>query len=233
MGSNQIKSLADPTDAQDAVTKAYVDALLARIESLEILNEGFTDARDGNAYEAVKIGDQIWMAENLKYLPEVIGPATGSDSIPYYYVYEYDGTDVSAAKAETNYIDYGVLFNYAAALDACPNGWHLPSDAEWTTLADFLGGTAVAGGKLKETDTIHWDVPNLGATNETGFTALPGGYRFEDGSYLSLGIAGIWWTSTETGVNSAWDWFMRSYQTINDKYDAIKERGFSVRCIKD
>ncbi|MCK9320171.1 FISUMP domain-containing protein, partial [Methanoculleus sp.] len=108
----------------------------------------FTDSRDGNDYNWVKIGDQVWMAENLAYLPSVNMVADGSEDAAgsYYYVYGYDGTDVTAAKATANYTTYGVLYNWLAAMNACPDGWHLPSDAEWTELTDYLGGESVAGG---------------------------------------------------------------------------------------
>ncbi len=104
----------------------------------------FTDSRDGNVYKFVKIGTQTWMAENLAYLPSVVGSATGSETTPYYYVYGYDGTSVTAAKATSNYTTYGVLYNWPAAMGGfsssssnpsgvqgvCPAGWHLPSEAE-------------------------------------------------------------------------------------------------------
>ncbi len=166
-GTNQLLSVPYALHAKTAETVAYVDALLARIEALEesdLLNNGFTDSRDGTHYNAVKIGNQVWMAENLKYLPSVVGPGTGSQTTPYYYVYGYDSTVVADAKATSNYTTYGVLYNWPAAMNeatssssnpsgvqgACPTGWHLPSDAEWTELTDYLGGTSVAGGKLKE-----------------------------------------------------------------------------------
>ena len=152
--ATQIKNLANPTDSMDAVTKVYVDALLARIEALElsdVLNNGFYDIRDNTHYNVVKIGNQFWMAENLKYLPSVVGVTTASDSIPYCYVYGYNGTSVAAAKATSNYNTYGVLYNWQAAMAGsssssanpsgvqavCPSGWHLPSDAEWSQLTAF------------------------------------------------------------------------------------------------
>jgi clan AA aspartic protease (TIGR02281 family) len=112
----------------------------------------FTDSRDGNSYKWVKIGKQVWMAENLKYLPSVVGPATGSETIPYYYVYGYDGTNVNSAKNTNNYKTYGVLYNWTAAManstssstnpsrvkGVCPTDWHLPSDAEWEQLEKYL-----------------------------------------------------------------------------------------------
>ena len=250
MNSEKITNLADPTDAQDAATKAYVDALLARIEALEekdLLNNGFTDPRDNNHYNVVKIGNQIWMAENLKYLPSVVGPGTGSQTTPHYYVYGYNGTSVTDAKATANYNTYGVLYNWPAAMNGaassttnpsgvqgvCPDGWHLPSDAEWTELTDYLGGTSVAGGKLKETGTTHWNSPNTGATNETGFTALPGGLRGDDGAFYDIGSYGYWWSATEDIANNAWYRFMSFNFSNVYRIGDPKELGFSVRCLRD
>lgn len=248
--NGQIKNLSDPTDPQDAATKAYVDALLARIEVLEeslLLINGFTDSRDGNHYKVIKIGNQIWMAENLKYLPSVVGPGTGSNTTPYYYLYDYNGTEVGAAKSTSNYATYGVLYNWPAAMGGslsgssnpnkvqgvCPTGWHLPSDAEWIELIDFLGGVDVAGGKLKETGTTHWLSPNVDATNETGFTALPGGIRHFEGYFLNLGCVGNWWTTTEESETSAWCRIIVMDTGHAGEWYEPKEIGASVRCVKD
>ena len=163
----------------------------------DISFSSFTDPRDGNVYKTVTIGNQVWMAENLKYLPWVAEPGQSSSTSSYYYVYGYTGTSVPAAKATSNYSTYGVLYNWNAACTSCPWGWHLPSDAEWTHLTDYLGGQSVAGGKLKETGTSHWNSPNIGATNETGFTALPGGFRNYYGDFNYIGDYGYWWSATE------------------------------------
>ena len=205
----------------------------------------FTDPRDGKVYQTVVIGNQVWMAENLAYLPSVNMVADGSEDAAgsYYYVYGYDGTNVADAKATDNYATYGVLYNWTAAMDGeassttnpsgiqgvCPAGWHLPSDAEWTELTDYLGGTG-AGGKLKETGTTHWNSPNTGATNETGFTALPGGYRGDNGAFYNVGNYGEWWSATEGNAASAWN--RRMYSDVG-RYRSNKELGFSVRCVRD
>lgn len=210
----------------------------------------FTDSRDGNEYNWVKIGDQIWMAENLAYLSSVNMVADGSEDAAgsYYYVSGYNGTNVVDAKATANYTTYGVLYNWTAAMDGeastttnpsgiqgvCPTGWHLPSDAEWTELTDYLGGQSVAGGKLKETGTTHWSSPNTGATNETGFTALPGGTRDGYGTFDSVGYSGIWWSATEGSADGAWyrDLYYSS-SNVGRSYGSNKQFGFSVRCLRD
>ena len=197
----------------------------------------FTDPRDGKVYQTVVIGNQVWMAENLAYLPSVNMVADGSEDAAgsYYYVYGYDGTNVADAKATDNYATYGVLYNWTAAMNACPDGWHLPSDAEWTELTDYLGGTSVAGGKLKETGTTHWNYPNTGATNETGFTALPGGGRVSNGAFYGIGFYGSWWGATEDDASNAWIRSMSNYDSdvYRSYYGYGKEVGFSVRCVRD
>jgi uncharacterized protein (TIGR02145 family) len=207
----------------------------------------FTDDRDGNVYNWIKIGNQVWMSENLKYLPDLTIPTIGSLTDPHFYVYDYSGNDVNAAQGTANYITYGVLYNWAAAMNeaesstnnpsevqgVCPTGWHLPSDAEWTELTDYLGGANVAGGKLKETGTTHWNSPNNGATNEVGFTALPGGYRFIDGYFKFMGNEGYWWSTTQSNSTAA---HTRLIQFDNGAAWNIafgKDIGFSVRCVRD
>src|SRR5574344_1416783 len=205
-----------------------VDSVIFYKPTIEETTSGtFTDSRDGNEYNWAQIGNQVWMAENLAYLPSVNMVADGSEDAAgsYYYVYGYDGTNVADAKATDNYATYGVLYNWTAAMDGeassttnpsgiqgvCPTGWHLPSDAEWTVLTDYLGGESVAGGKLNETGTTHWNSPNTGATNETGFTALPGGYRRSNGSFLNIGYLGHWWSATEFNTSNAWYRLMYGY----------------------
>jgi len=227
-----------------------VDSVISYKPTIEETTSGtFIDSRDGNEYNWVQIGDQVWMAENLAYLPSVNMVADGSEYAAgsYYYVYGYDGTNVADAKATDNYATYGVLYNWTAAMEGeassttnpsgiqgvCPAGWHLPSDAEWTVLTDYLGGESVAGGKLKETGTTHWASPNTGATNETGFTALPGGVRSYDGIFSGIGDTGYWWSATEGSADDAWYRVVNYYHSGVSRYDYYKELGFSVRCLRD
>lgn len=205
----------------------------------------YTDNRDGNTYDWVRIGDQIWMAKNLAYLPNVSPPSSESETDSYYYVYDYEGSSVGTAKATSNYQTYGVLYNWPAAIESCPSGWHLPGDEEWKEMEIYLGmsqseaddinhrGTD-EGGKLKETGTTHWVSPNEGATNESGFTALPGGYRNYGGTFSFVGVYGYWWSSS-TEHSSVYAWLRDMNYNHSDvrRYRSSKESGFSVRCVRD
>lgn len=196
--------------------------------------ESFTDPRDGNVYKIVKIGNQVWMAENLRYLPSVVDPDQGSQTTPCYYVYDYYGTSVIAAKATSNYTTYGVLYNWSAACSSCPPGWHLPTYAEWEELIKYVGEVFYVGGKLKETDTTHWQSPNEGATNEVGFTALPGGYRNNDGAFYHIREYGCWWTDTWSAYNDVhYKYICSFFCSVHGCYISDREIGLSVRCVKD
>ena len=196
-------------------------------------NAAIQDSRDSQIYQYKTIGTQVWMTENLAYLPSVVGPATESVTDPYYYVYGYDGTVVDDAKATSNYTIYGVLYNWTAALSACPPDWHLPSDAEWTTLTDYLGGESVAGGKMKEAGIAHWWSPNSGATNESGFTALPGGCRYYDGAFTNFRTTGYWWSSTQHIDGTAGNRNLSYANSSVGKPYGYLDYGFSVRCLQD
>lgn len=195
----------------------------------------FVDTRDGNLYHTVTIGNQIWMAENLRYLPNVSGSSKGSIFDFYYYVYGYEGTNVDEAKATANYQTYGVLYNWTAAANSCPAGWHLPSDAEWTQLINYLGGENVAGGKLKEAGIVHWTTPNTGATNETGFTALPGGRRMDKVGFSGIGTDVDFWTSTNGELVSSVSRMRNlSYNHVSVyAHSSGNDEGLYVRCVKD
>jgi uncharacterized protein (TIGR02145 family) len=171
------------------------------------------------------------MAENLKvttyndgtaipYVP--VSAVWSSLSTPGYCWYKSDS------------VGYGGLYNWYTINDKlCPAGWHVPYESEWATPITYLGNEAVAGGKLKETGTTHWNVPNYGATNESGFTALPAGYRSSAGGFNSIKHKGFWWTATEIPAGEAY-YITVSYSNSNtDKSSTNKKNGFSVRCIKD
>jgi uncharacterized protein (TIGR02145 family) len=173
----------------------------------------FTDSRDGKVYKTVTIGTQIWMAENLAFKAN------------------------NFCLAYNNYVDnaegYGYLYDWETAKEACPAGWHLPTDSEWSELITYLGGNNVAGGKLKETDTTHWNSPNTEATNESGFNALPGGFRDYDGTFLYLHDFGFWWSSTEQGIGNAWGYSLNYNDSKAIRFSNGWPMGFSVRCVKD
>ncbi len=191
---------------------------------------------DGNIYDTVLIGTQVWMKQNLKTTHYLNG-----DEIPNITVNSNWGTTLTGAYSDYNNIaanssTYGRLYNFYAVADArnlCPNGWHVPSDAEWITLTDYLGGFTIAGGKLKEAGLTHWISLNDGATNETGFTALPAGYHANYGTYGGLGTLNYFWSSTEYDATYVWARFLFNYDTkVNRSYYA-KNHEYSVRCIKN
>lgn len=207
----------------------------------------FVDERDGTEYTYVVIGQQSWMSQNLRYLPEVSSPSTGSLTDPHYYVYGYYGTDVEAAKNTENYHTYGVLYNWEAAMNGqesnednpvavqgvCPTGWHLPNNEEWMQLINYSGGMINAGGKLKEEGTEHWEAPNAGATNETGFTAVAAGFRSTSGTFSGLLINNFLWTSTSADDSKAWYVAIFAVMPQIDNYVYNKNSGFTVRCVKN
>jgi len=202
------------------------------------INFDFVECKDafGNYYSVVKIGGQIWMAENLKTTKyrngDDITNFTNNTDWGMYSISSWCNYNNDA----TNSNNPGKLYNWYAVFDSrniTPVGWHIPSDSEWTMLTSFLGGENVSGGKLKETDLFHWGVPNTSATNEVGFTALPGGYRLTSGQYDNLGNNGYWWSLTENGINYAWYRYIYkgSASVVRDYYN--KNAGFSIRCVKD
>ncbi|MBL4624374.1 MAG: hypothetical protein JKY42_04450 [Flavobacteriales bacterium] len=175
--------------------------------------KNFTDKRDGAIYNYVEIDGQVWMAENLDFV---------TDSGSWYY-------DDDA----NNATPFGRLYNWKTACEVCPEGWHLPSDAEWLELVAFYGGVSAAGGKLKDVNTKYWGVPNEGATNESEFSARGGGYfDFVDG-FLNMGIKGMYHSKTEN--DSLYSSHLSISVNINevDLYDGEKIDGYSIRCIKD
>ena len=190
---------------------------------------------DGNTYQTVKIGEQWWMAENLKVthyrngdaIPNVTNDTTWSDLTTSAYC-NYNNNSSNATT-------YGRFYNWYAVNDSrniAPTGWHVPSDAEWQTLVDYLGGDA--GGKMKETGTTHWNSPNTGATNESGFTALPGGCRrYSSGSFSSMRSTASFWSSTEYYTYGACVRTLSCSYSYVARYCYYERNGYSVRCVRD
>ena len=223
-------------------------ATLISCSPTETDDKAVTDI-DGNEYKTVKIGDQVWMVENLKVtryrngdpIPNVTDNSEGANLTT--------GARCAYNNDNNNVATYGLLYNWHAVNDArglAPAGWRVPTDADWKELEMFLGMSqseaddtgyrgSDEGGKLKEAGTTHWASPNTGATNESGFAALPGGYRnSESGSFRDLGLFGYWWSST--GHSSALAWCRSLGYNRSDVY---REYGFgkidcfSVRCVRD
>lgn len=203
-------------------------------------SETVTDV-DGNVYHTVVIGTQTWMVENLKTTRYRNGDSIGTtypatlnikSESNQKYQWAYNGN-------ESNVAIYGRLYTWYAATNSrglCPNGWHVPTREEWLTLTSFLGGQKAAYEKLKEAGTLHWNSPNSDASNETGFTVLPGGGRFRD-SFQDLGICTHFWTSSEFDSENAFR-ILFTKDTSPDccgNYSGCchKRLGWSIRCIKD
>ena len=208
----------------------------------------FIDERDGHQYKWIRIGDQVWMAENLAYLPWVSPPSSESYTESHYYVNGYNYNKVNEAKATINYEKFGVLYNWPAAMNmansemvnngnsqgVCPSGWHLPGSDEWNKLEDFLGGSILAGGKMKEWDyNSIWKMPNEGASNTSGFTGLPGGYRWREGTFMEPGPITYWWSNSQISDIEAYAYGLYFNDTHLSHFYGNKDEGFSVRCIQN
>jgi len=189
-----------------------------------------------NTYQTVKIGNQWWMAENLKVTHYRNGKAIPNVTHNSQWNNLLTGAYCSYDNHDSHVASYGRLYDWYTVNDSrkiAPAGWHVPSDEEWQTLIDYLGGEYVAGEKMKEAGTIHWYSSNTGATNESGFAALPGGYRYYYGTFGHMGYIATFWSSTERYSSSAW--YRRLYYSSSDVYRNyhLKHYGFSVRCVKD
>ncbi len=198
-----------------------------------------TDA-EGNSYKTVTIGTQTWMAENLKVSKYNDGTTIPNVTDNTQWVKLTTGAWAYYNNDTTNNDKYGKLYNwYAVSLttngnkNVCPTDWHVPTDAEWTVLIDYLGGETVAGGKMKEVGTISWNSPNTDATNTSLFSALPGGYRYFLGNCYGFGNYVYWWSSSEYSTSFAWSRFLYNNGGHVDREINVKSNGLPVRCLKD
>lgn len=265
---NNIDSITFNTDGVSSMTIHLSDATSVPVELAEVdtvafaaVNTwSFTDPRDDNEYAVVMIGDQCWMAENLRYLPSVIPGNAGTAAAWNYYVHGYMGTDVAAAMATPNYQTYGVLYNWPAAMQGeagsntnpsgvqgvCPPGWHLPSDEEVKQLEMFLGisqsqanNTGYRGanqGSRLAGNAPLWDPDALighALFGNTGFDALPGSVRSLGAFGNTLGEQFALWTATDHGSPNAWYRGLHYTQTGVLRNNIERDYGMSVRCVCD
>jgi uncharacterized protein (TIGR02145 family) len=211
------------------------------IQSSLIIGNSTTSDDMTNIYAPVKIGTQVWMTKNLNVsryrngdrIPQVKSPAKWAALTTGAWCWYKNDSATGAI--------YGKLYNWYAVHDPrglAPAGWHVPSDTEWTRLTSFLGGVLVAGGKMKSTGTIEagtglWYAPNADATNSSGFTGLPGGYRSDQGIFDIIGTYGYWWSSTEYSSGGAWIRYLYNGGGSISKGGSSESLGCSVRCLRD
>ncbi len=232
-GEYTIKAVAVDNDGDESYS--FIDIVLVEIET-----GIFEDARDGREYKWVTIGKQVWMAENLAYLPRLTSYLENSDTEPCFYVNRYWGNNIEEAIITENYNKWGVLYNWPAALVSCPEGWHLPSYKEWEQLAEFIGKY---NSECQKVDNKWYGVGNhlkasgTWANNENdkdsyGFTALPSGAYFQkEFSYNES--YGLWWTATEINESEAAYRLLTFRNNYLSEMEVGKGRGLAVRCIKD
>ena len=198
------------------------------------LSGTFTDSRDGRVYSTITIGTQTWMSENLAYLPQINPPTIRSSTVPYYYVYNYTGTNLHEALSSVYYSKYGVLYNYPAALTACPSGWHLPDTNEFAVLISYLGGHDTGGGKAKTTGYTYWDPANPGATNESGFSGRGSGFYYP-ATYIFRNerMFGYYWSQNYNIGTTPYIYILEFNTPRFVKTYFVRNYGFSIRCVKN
>jgi uncharacterized protein (TIGR02145 family) len=236
---------------------ALIMGLQAQVVDLQAQIDAMGSGTGGGDLLSVTIGDQDWTTKNLDVATYRDGTAIPEEQDPDKWAALKTGAWCYYTKGDdtTDGATYGKLYNWYAVMGItteeldqaaptdeelavrkqfAPTGWHVPTDAEWATLTEFLGGESVAGGKMKEKGEAHWRSPNTAATNSSGFTALPGGYRYLSGAFSDIGNEGNWWSSTQYfNTTNAWG---RNLSSVDGKVDKIYgngANGFSVRCLRD
>ena len=249
--------LGEPTDEYEySAADINQDGLINILDVVQLVNiilgvtQNTINDIDGNVYETIQIGEQLWMAENLKVTHYNNGDEipTGYSASEWAAIWDdaYAVYDDDPSNAEI----YGNLYNYYTVDDSrgiCPENYHIPTDDEWYALLEYLGGAPsgagenwlIAGGKMKDVGTIEngdglWHTPNEGATNESGFTAIPAGFRLYDGQYYERGYYSIYWSSTAEYYSDAffmWYLLHDDSKLFRGLFDS--QTGLSVRCLKD
>ncbi|MCK5170709.1 MAG: hypothetical protein KAQ75_12590, partial [Bacteroidales bacterium] len=234
IGPNWINGIGDCNPGEGYLVKMLAGDILIYPFTFGVRCPGIpTVTYEGQVYNTVLIGDQCWLTENLNIGTMIYTNNNQTDNgVIEKYCY---------ANNTANCDEYGGLYQWNEMMEytttlgvqgICPAGWHLPTDAEWQTLVGYLGGSSVAGGKMKETGTEHWYSPNI-ATNESGFTALPGGSRRGSEAFYNLGRYADFWSATENSSSYAWYRYLCYHRSDVYRYYYYKSRGFSVRCVKD
>jgi uncharacterized protein (TIGR02145 family) len=231
LGANQVLQV-DFTPADTAIYEPATKTVTINVTAITTV----TDI-DGNVYNAIAIGTQVWMVENLKTTKYSDGssiPNATDNNLWASGSYQKTGMYCWYDDYIANLSIYGVLYNYYAVVDSrklCPTGWHIPSDTEWSTLTTYLGGESIAGGKMKA-NTL-WNNPNTGADNSSGFTALPGGFRDDRGYFDSIGSQGCWWSDTQAFATVAWFRILDYNKSAIGSNARLETLGLSVRCLWD
>ena len=202
-----------------------------------VTNPGAGVNFNGYTYTSIVLGNgQEWMAENLRTTTYANGDPIPNVTDDTQWLNLTTGAWVHYNNDSQYENPYGKLYNWYTVADTrnvCPTGWHVPSDAEWTVLTDYLGGESVAGGKMKSTGTQYWQSPNTDATNESGFSGLPGGNRNYGATFDTIGTRGFWWSSTEDGAYVAWYRYLDYGLGTAGRFNYSDGLGFSVRCLRD
>ena len=249
--NTQIKNLANPTDAQDAVTKSFSESQLqAQVAQLQAQISALVEVTTA-PMPNVTIGSQIWSTRNLDVSTYRDGTPIPQVTDPTEWVALTTGAWCYYNNDPSNGVVYGKLYNWYAVAGIhdndpntpnktlAPTGWHIPSKAEWIILTNYLGGEAIAGGKMKSIGTSLWQSPNTGATNSSGFTGLPGGYRifavgfFNNGGFFDMGSISDWWSSTEFDILNSWEFYLDYNAESIINYNCSKACGLSIRCVKN